>query len=160
MRFVVGVAETDGVDGDGLGARSDGVFFEIEDVILVFVLQIVIAESTDEDIVRAVIGAGRDIFPVVAVDAAGIDLDGHGERACRRDRYDLSVVAEVLVAVRPEITRGGAGTGETAGLRHHVFLHRAAFRAGELVVECEFCSVVVDTFCRPCIRCGHQEHYG
>ena len=119
MRPVVGVAETDGVDGDGLGTGSDGGFFEIIDVILVVEGEIVVSDSTDEDVVLVVIDAGGDVLPVVASGIGGCKLNSHCQRPGRGDGNDSPVVTGVLVAVRPDEAWCGAGAGETADLLHH-----------------------------------------
>ena len=65
MRFVVRIAETDGIDRHGLGAGSDGGFLKIIDVVLVVESEIVVSDSPNEKVVLVVIDTGSDVFPVV-----------------------------------------------------------------------------------------------
>ena len=128
--------------GDGTG--RDGGFFEIVDVILVFIRTVVIADRTDEHIVLAVIDARGYVFPVVTVGAFRINHDGHSQIAGWRNSHYLAVIIHILVAMRPEITGRLTATRQTTDLFDHILVRRAAFGTSELVVQFQVRSVVID----------------
>ena len=158
MCLIVRIAVPNDVNGDIGRTGSNGGFLEIVDVVLVVERQIIVSDSTDEQIIGVVVHTGTDIFPIVTGIVRCSEVNRHRERAGRLDSDDLAIGTGVLIAMRPEKAGRSTRTSESADFLHHILGRRAALGAGEIIVFRERGTVIVNT-CRPCDCSGHKARY-